>query len=85
MSHHIVNGAMGLRLPGTAKWVLCVIAHRAVQSTRATEEITVAELASICGFSRSCVRDQLNTLVDGGWISVVRLAKSVLRIRVEEF
>jgi response regulator of citrate/malate metabolism len=83
VSHHVLNGTMDVRLPGTAKWVLCVVAHCAVQSTR-TAEITAAELARICGLSRSCVREQLTSLTDGGWISVERLPKAVLRIRVQE-
>jgi hypothetical protein len=84
MSHHIVNGAMDVRLPGTAKWVLCVVSHQAVQSTRVAE-ITAVALARICGLSVSCVREQLKTLVDGGWLTVERLPKAVMRIRVEEF
>lgn len=84
MSHHILNGAMDVRVPGTTKLVLCVVAHRAVMSSRSVDT-TAAELALVCGLSRSCVRGQLNGLADGGWLSIERLPKAVLRIRVEEF
>lgn len=84
MSHHLVNIAMGISLPGTPKWILCVISHRATMSTGKVET-TAAELAEACGFSPSCIRDQLKRLERVGLVEVERLAKAVLIITVRTF
>lgn len=82
MSHHLVNGVMDVSLPGIPKWVFCVVAHRAALSTGEVL-ISTTELASICGLSPSCVRDQLKRLVRAGLIDKKSPARSMNLIRVK--
>jgi DNA-binding IscR family transcriptional regulator len=84
VSHHLVNIAMGISLPGTPKWILCVLSHLATMSTGKVET-TTADLALACGFSQSCVRDQLKRLERAGLIEAERLAKGALIIKVRTF
>ncbi|MBB5444626.1 MULTISPECIES: winged helix-turn-helix domain-containing protein [unclassified Paraburkholderia] len=82
MSHHLVNKAMEVKIPGVRKWVLCVLAHQAVMSS-GEAKITMAELAEICCLSTSCVRDHVKNLHRAGQIDAVLLRNScVYRIRV---
>jgi Mn-dependent DtxR family transcriptional regulator len=48
-------------------------------------ETTTADLALACGFSQSCVRDQLKRLERAGLIEAERLAKGALIIKVRTF
>jgi DNA-binding MarR family transcriptional regulator len=84
VSHHLVNIAMGISLPGTPKWILCVISHGAAMST-GIAKTTAADLAQACGFSQSCVRDQLKRLERAGLIEVERMAAGLLIIKVRTF
>lgn len=83
MSHHLVNRTMDVKIPGLRKWVLCVLAHKALMSSGEVE-ITMADLAEICCLSTSCVRDHVKHLHHGGQIDALLLRNScVYRIRVK--
>ncbi|SOE85660.1 Iron dependent repressor, N-terminal DNA binding domain [Burkholderia sp. YR290] len=82
MSHHLVNGVMDVSLPGIPKWVFCVVAHRAAVSTGEVL-ISTADLASVCGLSPSCVRDQLKRLARAGLVETKSPARSMHLIRVK--
>jgi DNA-binding MarR family transcriptional regulator len=71
MSHHLTNHTWEIELRGLQKLVLLALSHLAVQSTGGCDP-TIRRLVFMCGISDSCVRDQLRSLEELGYVQSVR-------------